>query len=41
MRPDRIVCNAEQARELDAHTQRVLGIGALQLMEAAGLVAAP
>ncbi len=37
MRPDRIVCNAEQARELDAHTQRVLGIGSLQLMEAAGL----
>lgn len=37
MRPDRIVCNAEQARELDAHAQRVLGIGSLQLMEAAGL----
>lgn len=40
MRPDRIVCNADQARELDAHTQRVLGIGSLQLMEAAGLGAA-
>jgi NAD(P)H-hydrate epimerase len=37
MRPDRIVCSAEQARELDAQTQRLLGIGSLQLMEAAGL----